>query len=157
MILIADASPLIALSLCNQLELLEKLFRDIFVPEAVYNEVAINNKPESKKLINFLSNKIAYIDIDNYVISAPGLGKGELESMALYKKMKGDYLLVDDKRARLVALYNNIKIIGSIGVFILAKQKNFISEIKPSLDILMNSHIHLSIDIYNKALEMTNE
>jgi len=157
MILVADASPLIALSFCDQLNLLEDLFQEIIVPQSVFDEINIKNKPESQKLAGFLLGKIVRFDQDYQIISMPGLGKGELESMALYKKINADYLLVDDKRARKVAVYNNIKIIGSIGVLLLAKQKKYIPEIKPSLDILKNSPIRLSLEIYHKALEMAYE
>jgi uncharacterized protein len=38
MILVADASALIALSACNSLNLLEALFGEVYVPEAVYKK-----------------------------------------------------------------------------------------------------------------------
>jgi predicted nucleic acid-binding protein len=41
MILVADASALIALSVCDALTLLDALFGDVVVPEAVYREVAV--------------------------------------------------------------------------------------------------------------------
>ena len=40
MIIIADSSALVSLSVCNSLSLLEPLFGEIYVPEAVYNEVS---------------------------------------------------------------------------------------------------------------------
>jgi predicted nucleic acid-binding protein len=44
MILVADSSALIALSACNSLELLEKLFETVLVPETVYFETTRSNK-----------------------------------------------------------------------------------------------------------------
>ena len=157
MILVADASPLIALSLCNQLNLLTSLFKEIAIPEKVFEEIDVPDKPEAQKIIPFIRNKILKIDLNDIIISVPNLGSGELAAMALYKKLHADYLLVDDKKARQIALYNKIRIIGSIGVLILAKQKKLISSIKPSLDTLHNSPIHLSQEIYNHALKITGE
>jgi len=157
MILIADASPLIALSLCNQLNLLTLLFKEIIIPVKVFEEINVTDKPEAQKIIPFIQDKIQKIDLNDIIISAPNLGAGELEAMALYKKLNADYLLVDDKKARQIALYNNIKVIGSIGVLILAKQKKLISSIKPSLNILFNSSIHISQELYNHALKITGE
>ena len=51
MILVADSSALIALAICDSLELLEQLFGEVKVPQAVYNEVIEDSKPESKKLV----------------------------------------------------------------------------------------------------------
>ncbi len=49
MVAVADSSSLIALSMCNHLNLLDMLFDKVIVPEAVYNELILNNKPESEE------------------------------------------------------------------------------------------------------------
>ncbi len=54
MILVADASALIALASCNSLSLLDKLFGEVLVPETVYTETTIADKPESLKLRGYL-------------------------------------------------------------------------------------------------------
>jgi len=54
MILVADASALIALSVCDSLTLLDALFSNVVVPEAVYREVAVAGKPESVRLQSYL-------------------------------------------------------------------------------------------------------
>lgn len=48
MILVADASALIALSTCEGLHWLDVLFGDVWVPQAVYQEVAVADKPQAK-------------------------------------------------------------------------------------------------------------
>ncbi len=50
MILIADSSALVALSVCDSLELLNQLFKEVIVPEAVYLEVIKSDKPETRAL-----------------------------------------------------------------------------------------------------------
>ncbi|MEM7017997.1 MAG: DUF3368 domain-containing protein, partial [Pseudomonadota bacterium] len=50
MIVVADSSPLIALSICNSLTLLEALFGEVVVPEAVFEEICIPGKPLLKIL-----------------------------------------------------------------------------------------------------------
>jgi predicted nucleic acid-binding protein len=55
MILIADASALIALSVCNSLPVLDALFGTVLVPQAVYFEVAAEDKPHSEPLRRYLS------------------------------------------------------------------------------------------------------
>jgi predicted nucleic acid-binding protein len=47
MIIVCDASPLIALSLCNKLDLLDALFKEVVVPERVYHEASREGKPEA--------------------------------------------------------------------------------------------------------------
>ena len=53
MILIADSSALIALAVVDQLNILEKLFVEVYVPRAVYEEVSQKNKEASKKLTGY--------------------------------------------------------------------------------------------------------
>ncbi len=54
MIVIADSSALIALSICNCLPILEPLFGEIQVPTAVFKEVCIPGKPEAEILRTWL-------------------------------------------------------------------------------------------------------
>jgi predicted nucleic acid-binding protein len=50
MILIADSSALVALSVVDKLDILENLFGEVYVPRAVYNEVNQKDKAQSHKL-----------------------------------------------------------------------------------------------------------
>ncbi len=47
MIIISDTTPIISLIKINRIDLLEQLFQEVFIPEAVYNELSrdleINN------------------------------------------------------------------------------------------------------------------
>ena len=71
MVAVADSSSLIALSICNHLNLLDMLFDKVIVPEAVYDELTLNNKPESKRLKDYLldkvSKKLRWLHIDNAI------------------------------------------------------------------------------------------
>jgi len=76
----------------DRLNLLEKVFNTVYVPQAVFEEVTIGNKPQSRKLEKYLSDKVINSELE---ISNIGLGKGELEAIALYKKINSDFLLYD--------------------------------------------------------------
>ena len=52
--IIGDSSALIALSVIDKLELLEKLYTKLYVPQAVYDEVTQIGRPQSDKLKQFL-------------------------------------------------------------------------------------------------------
>ena len=144
MLIVADSSALVALATCQCLELLDQLFDEVRVPQAVFDEVIIEGKPLAETLRKYLTGKVLQVDLTNLVINAGGLGRGELEAMALYKQLRADYLLIDDKRARRVALLNRIEITGSQGILLLAKQEGLIPHVKPFLDQLRTSDIHIS-------------
>ena len=50
MILVADCSALVALAACDGLHLLDAMFGTVIVPEAVYREAAIGDKPQAVQL-----------------------------------------------------------------------------------------------------------
>jgi len=98
MILIADSSALITLSIVDKLDVLEKLFGQVYVPRAVYEEISKENKPESYNLAKYFKNKILDVQTNaNFNIS---LGKGESEAIVLYAEQNADFLLCDDKKAK---------------------------------------------------------
>ena len=136
MIVVADASPLVALAICDCLEILESLFGEVKVTQIVHNEVTIEGKPGSGKLKNYLQGKIADVELDSFIIEGNSLDRGELSSMALYKKLPADYLLVDEKMGRRIAKLNNIKVIGTLGVLITAHKKKLIRSIKPHIETI---------------------
>ena len=158
MILIADSSALIALAICDSLSLLELLYQEVRVPRAVFDEVSRKSKKEAEKLNHYLENKIVEVKNTNHIIIKDGtLELGELEAMALYKQMNADRLLIDDKRARKIADLNQIKVIGSLGILLLAKEKKLILEIKSKVVKIQESDIFLSEDIIEKVLKLAGE
>ena len=154
MLIIADSSALVALALCDGLALLDQLFDEIKVPQAVYDEVVIEGKPEARTLQAYLQGKIIPVLLSNVVITGGGLGQGELEAMALYKAICADYMLVDDSRARKVARLNKINVTGSQGVLLLAKNRGLISQVKPYLDKLRQTDIRISDRLIQRMLKL---
>lgn len=142
MIVIADASALVALAICDCLNVLESLFGEIKVSQEVFEEVTIFGKPGSAELKKYLQGKIEYSNLNDIVIDGNSLDKGELTSIALYKFLKADYLLIDEKAGRRVAKLNNIKIIGSLDILIEAKRQGIIRYIKPHIETLRSSNIY---------------
>ncbi len=157
MLIIADRSALIALAVCDGLQLLDRLFGVIRVPAAVYEEVIVDDKPASDRLKIYIADKSVPVDITRFVIAAGGLGQGECEAMALYKMLNADYLLIDDQRARKIAILNQITITGSLGILLLAKHEGLISKIAPLLDRLRTIDIHFSEKLLFQALTLAGE
>lgn len=157
MIIVADSSPLVALALCDCLKILDQLFGEVRVSQTVYAEVTIGNKAGSTKLLTYLQDKVREANLDLHIIGGDTIDKGELTSIALYKHLNADYLLIDEKAGRKVAQINHVKIIGSLGVLIEAKRKNLIPRLKPYIEILRTSKTHFSEELLNYALSVVNE
>lgn len=157
MIIVADASPLVALALCDCLELLDQLFGDVWVTQEVFDEVTAANKPGADKLESYLLDKISESTFDTYILGQTTLDRGELTSIILYKKLDADYLLIDEKAGRKIAKLNDVNIIGSLGVLIEAKRKGVISVLKPCIEVLRVSKVHFSEELLNYALSAVGE
>ena len=155
MILIADSSALVALSIVNKLDILEKLFGDVYVPRAVYIEVSKENKAESYKLKNYCKDRVLDIQASaNFNIT---LGKGESEAIVLYSEQNADFLLCDDKKAKKFAQSFGLKVIGSLGILLKAKETELINEIAPLIEILRESQIFIDDKTYALVLKMAGE
>ena len=157
MILVADASALIALATCDGLLWLEKLFGEVHVPETVFSEVAISDKSQSLRLRAYLEGKVRQVDMNGYVYLDAYADAGETQAMVLYKAVNADYLLIDDKRGRKVAQINQIKVVGSLGVLIQAKKAGLIDQVKPRLDQIAQSQIFMAPTLVSAVLAMAGE
>lgn len=157
MIIIADSSALIALAYCQGLDILSKLFEDIKVPQAVYDEVTETGKIFSDTLTKYLQDRVEFVDINHWVLTASDLGKGEIEAMALYKHLSADMLLIDDRRARLIAEFNDIQCIGTLGLLLKAKHTGAIKSITPYLQLLRLSPVYFAESLLEKVSKLANE
>ena len=155
MILVADSSALVALSIVDKLNVLESLFDDVCIPKAVYDEVTVDYKIESKRLKDFCEGKVKVIK-QSFVFPV-SLGLGESEAMTLYKELQADFLLCDDKKAKKYAKNFSINTIGSLGVLLKAKEKGLIETIAPLLSILKKSDIFIDDKIYEIILKIAKE
>ena len=157
MLIIADTSALVALAACDALALLDDLFQEVRVPLAVFRECTVRGKSAAGRLEDYLRGKVMDVDLKDFVIAVAGLGEGELEAMALYKRLHADRLLVDDQRARKVARLNDIEVVGSLGILLRAKEAGLLSAVRPLLDAIEAAGVHYSEQLVNEALRQAGE
>ena len=157
MLIVADSSALIALATCDGLDVILQVYDDIKVPEAVYTEIVAPEKPQSDALGLFLAERVMKVNTTRWVLAAGGLGRGEIEAMALYKELSADALLIDDHRARVIAEHNQIKCIGALGLLLMAKQNGQIHEIAPYIHKLRDSSIYYGDILLDRVLKLAGE
>jgi predicted nucleic acid-binding protein len=158
MLIVSDASPLIALALCDKLDLLDKLFDQVCIPPAVFQELTIPNKPKVEMIATWAKNRIVSVKNTSAVTAfSMNLDSGESEALALYREINADYLLIDEKKGRTIAARNGIRTVGTIGVLVSAKQRGFLVEVKPSLDTLISAGFRMSDILYRQILERAGE
>lgn len=161
MTIISDTTPIISLIKINRLDLLEKLFEEVLIPEAVYRELTTNALFENEAKIVKSSSFLKTSSVQNrkslqLLQAVSGLDDGESEAIILADELKSDVLIMDERKGRKIAEKLGIKITGTVGVLLQSYSENMISsdEIKTYLDQLKNSNIRLSESLIQKALEM---
>ncbi len=154
--LISNSSPLIALSTLEKLDILKTLFGNIIIPEAVYDEVFTRGF-DKVSMPGFLA--IEKISDKNLMVSLEmQIGYGESEVIALALERKITRVLIDDKQARKIAENLGLKVMGTLGVLILAKEKQLIKDIKPLvLELIEKINFRIDRNVLNKALRLVNE
>jgi uncharacterized protein len=157
MLIVADTSALIALAACDSLPLLDHLFTDVRVPLAVLRECTVPGKPETGRLEAYLRERVVEVDLQEFVIAVSGLGQGELEAMALYKRLHAERLLVDDYRARKVAYLNGIEVVGSLGVLLRAKESGLLAKIRPLIVEIQVAGVRYGEQLVNEVLRLAGE
>jgi predicted nucleic acid-binding protein len=158
MIIVSDSSPLIALSLCGALTILDQLFDEIIIPEQVYTEINIEGKPESAAITKWAQGKIMKAG-SAHIGKAQNLSldAGETEAIALYWEKSADLLLIDEQHGRSVATNAGIHVIGTVGLLLEAKKAGLLPAVKPSLDTIRANNIRISDALYQRVLAMAKE
>lgn len=123
----------------------------------MFDEVVVEGRRHSEGLKTFLEGRVEPVDAGALESQKSGLGQGELEAIALCIQKKADLILVDDQRARKTASDFGLRVSGSLGVLLMAKKRGLLPAIRPSLDRLRASDIHLSDELFREVLAMAGE
>lgn len=155
-LVIADAGAIFSLAIIGKLELLNRLFDDIKISKAVWEEITLNKSTRFYKTItHFFKPKV--ISIKGFNELSFIMDYGESESIILYKELNADFLLIDDKKARTIAENFGIKCIGTLGILLAAKDKGLLKELRPAFVTLLKNDRYYSIKLLNTLLERNNE
>ena len=157
---IVNTTPLIALAGIGHLNVLEKLYGEVTIPRAVYNEICAKPDTECAKQLQQALDWIAIEDIVNTeakMYYKTQLHDGEVEVMILAKEKQADLIIVDDNNAKKHAKYLGLPVTGTIGVLIKAKNLGIVSALKPLLERMLENHIYMSSVLMQMCLEEVGE
>lgn len=161
MIVVSNASPLIALSIINSLDLLRALYGPINIPEAVFYEVVIRGagRPGATAVAN-TSWIVQRAPSDRQTVAqllSVGLDQGESEAIVLASELSAELLILDESQARTVARQRGLPVTGTLGVLIAAKNAGLVASIKPLLAQLTAAGFYLTPQIIAHALQLAGE
>jgi predicted nucleic acid-binding protein len=159
-IVVSNASPLIALAKIGRLDLLPELFESIIVPQAVYDEVVTSGaeRPgvlEIRQASWIKTRSITDQSKVSYLLAE--LDRGEAEALVLAEEVSANWVLLDETKARLVAELVGLHYIGTVGLLLLAKQLGKLAFLRPVLDELRANQFYISQKVYQAVLEEAGE
>ncbi len=157
--IVCDSSPLIALAIIDQLELLPNLYQRVMVPPMVWDEVTVHCAGLPGALA---VSQLGWLEIK---ATTPELlqpltilvDRGEAQVIALALGMHGSTVLLDDAQARRVAERFGVIRIGTLGILRLAKKTGLIGTIKPYIIQLQDNGIYIRKNLIDAVLRDMGE
>lgn len=148
-IVISDTSTLILFHKIEEFNLLEKVYGELFTTPEIAKEFGENlpnwitiQAVSDKKYQNFLETQVDH---------------GEASAIALASEYDDVLLLLDDLKARKLAIQLKLKITGTLGVIHKAKQMSIINKVKPLIDKLLLTDFRVADNIIEEILKLNNE
>ena len=160
MIVVSDTTPLISLMKIGHLNLVQQLFGEIQIPEAVLHELISNRRfPEESKMIKECSFIRTVVVEDTKAVEllcrSAGIDQGESEAIILSDSCGANLLLMDEAKGRKIAKLMGIQIMGTIGMLMTAYKEGKLhkEEILQCVDILKHNGRHIDNRLYEQLIQ----
>ncbi|GAK61102.1 hypothetical protein U27_01000 [Candidatus Vecturithrix granuli] len=161
MIVVSNTSPLTNLAAIHQFELLHRLYDQIHISDAVWDELNSEGKRWPGRAEVSTADWIETHAVRNRSlvdVLRRDLDAGESESIALALELGADMILVDEKEGRHAAQRLGLKVVGVIGVLLEAKSRGFIEHVRTQLDALRQiAGFYMKDSLYHAVLVLASE
>ena len=161
---ICNTSPIIGLLSIKRLSLLWELFEEVIIPQAVYEELCVENENYRKEIqeikIRVAQRKISIYQIENSQMVKAMYGKlhyGELEVIVGAKELNVSLAIIDEIAARKMAAEFLIDTMGIMGMLLMAKKRGIIKEIRPDIELLRRNGYRISDKLFEETLKKAGE
>lgn len=151
MTVVSNSSPLIALHHLNQLDLCAALFGTVFILPAVSHETF-----QTRSRPNWIEERSLAQPLSALVLRGR-LGAGEREAIALSAELGADLLLLDDAAARRTAINIGLRVVGTFGILLQAKERKLLPTVKPLIDQLLAFGFHADEELVSAVLHLAGE
>lgn len=156
---VSNTSPLFYLHRLHLLDILNTLYGDITVPEAVAGELdqGRSQGEDVPQLEEYPWINVLRVSPPQYLNLITDLGRGESEVLAIAADHPSALLILDDKLARSIAKIQGFRITGTAGVLLRAKEKGIISALQPVMERLVSLNFRLKPELLKSILSLAGE
>lgn len=156
---ICDASPIILLAKADRGDLLLLCSDELLIPESVEQEIVAG--PEGSPARSWLrTNRSRYTQRSISVVPEVAsweLGDGESAALSWAAQNRGWTVIVDDRAGRRCGEALGISLTGTLGLLLLAKEEEHISEVEPVIDALVDAGLQASDALLETVLWQAGE
>lgn len=138
---VSDSSPLIVLAKVGHFVTLNRVFPRVYISNQVHDEIVVAGAGLPGAAEVAAAAWIHVKNLEHLEVAAAqrhhGLGSGEMSTILLAKQISADLALLDDKRARSVALTQGLQILGSLGLLEFFYKSGFLPDIRAAFQKLL--------------------
>lgn len=157
MMVFSNTTPLIALSSIGQLNLLPCLFTEVHLVSEVIEECAVGGTITVPDLHALPWVKVLESTQVQYPTVLLELDKGEKHTLDMVRKPNADWVIIDEKIGRNMAEYLGLKVIGTLGILLKAKQQNWIPSFREAAEAMMRQGIGYNHSLVDKLARQIGE
>lgn len=157
-IVVADAGPLISAARANRLDLVQEVYREIIIPNAVANEITAGGKENiGREIIEYdwiKSVKVANVKEVQFLRQR--FGNGESEAIVLAQELNAT-IFADEGKVISECRKRNLPVTSTLRMLLEAKQKRIIQNVKVELDNYILNGFRLSEKLYEEVIILAKE
>ncbi len=156
MTVVSNTTPPNYLALIGQADILKPLYEKVVIPPAVFGELTSVRAPE--KVRAWVTNKPAWLTVEQAsdVVDAPldQIQTGERQAILLAELIRPDFIVLDERKARLIATERGLNVIGTLGILTTAAEKGLIT-LREALDDLKRTNFRASSRLLESLSQST--
>jgi predicted nucleic acid-binding protein len=155
---IVNTTPILSLLKINKLHLLNEIYGSVIIPHAVYLEIESGKGMEFYEDLNLKKwIEIKELKVPELRFSLKELDDGEAEVLILAKELDADLVVIDETLGRLFAGQMGLKIAGTIGILLKAKELGLVENVGNLLLELISKGVWISPKLVEKAKLLAKE
>ena len=158
-VVVVNSTPIIALTLLDQLDPFRNLYGRVLIPPAVYDEVLAGGpgRPGGAQLEAATWIERVKLKDPSRADLISDLDRGEAEVTALAQEAGVDLVVIDERLGRRHAKRLGLLVTGTLGVLLKAKNEGSLTEIAPPIEALQQGGIRLGRELVDRVLVLAGE
>lgn len=158
--IVSNTGPLVALAVIDRLDILNRLFEQVMVPEAVHFELLEGGARQAGvaayQQAQWIKTGKLTAPLDPLLDSV--LDTGEASAIQLARENSVDLVLIDERKGRKIAreIYN-LRVIGSARILVEAKRRGHLDNVEDAITAMRQQGYWLHDNIIKAILKEAGE